>query len=687
MPLSFLDPSFEIQWARLTPDRVESNIRLAIQEAQERIDAIAALPPEEATYENAILALEKTTELLSRPWGKVQHLDDVCNSPELRKAINATLPEVSSFFARIPLNESLWKVIRAAARRPDVEQLDAVYRRFVDETVKDFLQAGAELPPERKKRLEEVQNELSQATQKYSENTLDATNAYELIIDDASRLAGLPEHAREQARLDALRKGHGTEENPKWRFTLQAPSLLPALKYLDDADLRKTLHNAYAEIGRKAPWDNSDLVWKILELRHEKAQLLGKSNFADVVLERRMAQSGREALAFVENLHDRIKPAFERECRELQAFKAEKTGGPNEPLQPWDFGYWSEKLRRERYDFDEEELRPYFALSSVIEGLFRLTERLFGLRISERKGEAKPQVWHPDVRFYDIHDSEDGRHLGSFYADWHPRETKRSGAWMNYLITGNHRADSVRDPHLGLICGNLTEPQGDKPALLTHREVETVFHEFGHLLHHLLGDVPVKSLNGVNVPWDFVELPSQIMENWCWERESLDLFARHYETNKRIPDELFKKMIAARQFGAARMSMRQLAFGKMDLELHRNYEKYRGGDLDSVVDTLLKDYHSPSKTPAPNNIRSFGHLFSSSVGYAAGYYSYKWAEVLDADAFTRFQREGVMNEKTGRAFRNSILSQGNSRDPADLFHEFMGREPDPEALLIRQGLA
>ncbi len=683
----FLDSSFEIRWSELTPDRVEPDIRLALQRAQERIDALAAMDPASATYETAIVALEESTEELAQAWGKVNHLDSVCNSPDLRKAMNAMLPEVSSFFARIPLNEPLWEVVRAASKRPETQHLEPVFKRFVEETVKDFQLAGADLPKEKKERLEQLQSELSQLTQKFSENTLDATNAFELVLDEESRLRGLPERAKEQARQDALRKGYGTETDPRWRFTLHAPSLLPALKYADDDALRRELYEAFSKVGREEPYNNLPLVKRILELRNEKAHLLGKENFPDLVLERRMAKNGRNALRFVEDMHRRVKAAFDREVQELEEFKAEQTGGARAPLAPWEVAYWSEKLRKARYDFDDEELRPYFSISKVIEGMFRLTERLFGLRISERKGEAQPQAWHPDVRFYDIHDAEDGRHLGSFYADWHPRESKRSGAWMNYLITGAHKPGQPREPHLGLICGNMTEPLGDKPALLSHSEVETVFHEFGHLLHHLLGEVPVKSMNGVNVAWDFVELPSQIMENWCWERESLDLFARHHETGEVIPEDLFNKMLAARKFGAARATVRQLSFGKMDLELHLNYERYRGRDLDQLVDELLEEYKIPTVPASPNNLCSFGHLFSDPVGYAAGYYSYKWAEVLDADAFTRFRQEGILNEAVGRAFRTSILSRGNSADPSELFHDFMGRDPDPEALLVRDGLA
>jgi oligopeptidase A len=682
----FLDNSFEISWSALTPECVRADIDQARKDADAALEKIRRLDASTANYENVFVALEKAGDLLSLPWRKVSHLEEVCDSPSLREAYNASLPEVSDFFARIPLDESLWNAVRAAAAKPETAALDPVRRRFVDETVKDFTDEGAELPKDKKERMTEVQSELSSVTQKYSENVLDSTNAFELVVDDPARMAGLPPHAREAARLDALKHSQGTDANPKWRFTLQYPSFGPAMQYLDDDDLRRQLYEAYARIGHIAQYDNTALIWKILELRNEKARLLGKTNFADITTARRMARTGRAALDFVEDMHDRIAPAFDRECRELEEFKAKETRSMPEPLQPWEISYWMEKLRRAKYDFDEEELRPYFPISNVIDGMFSLFGRLYGFKVTERTGDRKPDVWHKDVRFYDIFDSRSGSQIGSFYADWYPRAAKRSGAWMEGVRFGDALKDGGHSPHLGLVCGNLTEPQGDKPALLTHREVETIFHEFGHLMHHVLSDVPVKYLAGTNVPWDFVEMPSQVSENWTWERESLDLFARHYETGERIPQAIFDKMIAARHFGAARAAMRQLSFGKMDLELHLNYENYKGRDLDEAVAGILKGYLARTKTPVPSNVRSFGHLFASATGYAAGYYSYKWAEVLEADAFTRFKKEGVLNEKTGRELRERILSKGNSRPPEELFHSFMGRDPDPDALLLREGI-
>ena len=680
----FLDTSFEPHWESLTADHVVPDITLALEKGQEAIDAISDLG-EDPTFEDTFLALESVYESIHNAWGKVRHLDAVCNSPELREAINTMLPKVSEFTAAIPLNEKLYAVLSAAAETPRVSALTGAKKRFVTETLADFREEGAELPPDRKKRLMELKQELAAKTQKFSENVLDSTNRYAKVIDDEALLAGLPETAKAAARQNAAARNLGTDEKPAWRFTLQIPSILPVLKFLDNRDIRREMSDEYEGIGADPEHDNTDLIWEILALRREQAELLGKPQFADVVLERRMAKNGSAALAFVENLHDRVLDAWRNDIAELNQFAAEKVGSSVSDLEPCDRSYWSEKLKKARYDLDEEELRPYFPVDKVIAGMFQLVDTVFGVTVTERV-ENKPEVWHPDVKFFEVRDNASGKHLGSFYADLHPRETKRGGAWMNVVSTGD-RSNGAFEPHMGLICGNMTAPVGDKAALLTHREVQTIFHEFGHLLHHVLGNVEVKLLSGPEVAWDFVELPSQIMENWTWQRESLDLFARHHETGEKIPDELFDRMIKARNFQSAMMMMRQLSFGKMDLELHVKYDEHKGSDLDERLRTVLDTYNVPSPTEHRTIVRAFNHLFSSPVGYAAGYYSYKWAEVLEADAFTRFLKEGVLSAEVGREFREKILSKGNSKDPAELFRDFMGRDPDPEALLIRDGLA
>lgn len=688
----FLDNTITVNWSTLTPDHVETDISYAIKETQKKIDSIAALDLQELTYDNTLAALEEATENLQNAWGKVGHLDSVCNSKELREAYNKMLPEVSGFFTKVFLNEKLWTVTKSFAESKEGKSLTGIKKRHMDEVIKDFRESGSDLEKDKKLRLETLNAELAQLTQKFSENVLDATNAWELIITDESQLSGLPKTAKEGARLDALRKDLGSDENPQWRFTLHAPSIMPVMQYLESDKLRKEFWEASSNIGRSAPYDNSELIANILKLRQEKAELLGKNNFADLTLERRMAKNGEVALNFVNELHEKIEKFFNEELEILKEYKAKTTGQKKQNFEPWEISYWAEKRRKAEFDFDEEELRPYFPINSVIKGMFELVQKIFSIELKERPteyiepGSGKTpsanhvEVWHPDVKYYDVHDAQE-KHLGSFYADWYPRETKRGGAWMNHLHTGN-----PGEPHLGLICGNLTPPQNDKPALLTHNEVETIFHEFGHLLHHILSEVEVKSLHGTNVAWDFVELPSQIMENWCWERESLNLFARHFESGNVIPEELFQKMLATRNYLSAMATMRQLSIAKMDLELHIHAKSYQGKDLEYCAKELLKGYLPEYKTPAPTLLNRLTHVFADPTGYAAGYYSYKWAEVLDADAFTRFLKEGVMNPEVGKEFRDHILAQGNAKPADELFHHFMGRGPDLQALLERSGL-
>lgn len=665
----FLAEDFKICWSTLTPEHIEADVTKAIETSRSNIETIKSLSLDELTYENTFGALESATDDLDRSWGRVNHLDSVANSDELREALNKMLPPVSEFSSSISLDDQLWNILKTY-EKSDLSALSEIQQRFVEETCADFRSSGADLEEEPKKRMAEINAELAKVTQKFGENVLDSTNAWELFIDDESRLAGLPDSAKSAAAEDAKSKG----KEGQWRFSMQHPSMIPVMQHADDESLRQEMWEGSCTIGHGGENDNTDLLWDTLRLRDEKAKLLGFANFSDLVLERRMAKDGASALKFTEDLHENILSKFHQDIEELQAYKAEKAGSEKAPLQPWETTYWAEKRRKELYDFSDEALRPYFPVEQVMNGLFSLTSRLFGIKISPAESEA----WHKEVTFYEIHDSESSDHLGSFYADWHPRESKRGGAWMNYLETG--------PPHLGLICGNMTKPTGDKPALLTHREVETVFHEFGHLLHHLLSDVEIKSLAGVNVPWDFVELPSQIMENFCWDRESLDFFAKHYETGETIPDELFEKMIAARNYMSASGFMRQLALGKLDLELHSNYSQYQGRNLDELDREILSAYKTPLATQGPTMARAFNHLFSSPVGYAAGYYSYKWAEVLDADAFTRFRKEGVLNEETGRSFRKEILSKGNSRPVDESYRAFMGRDPEQAALLERSGL-
>jgi oligopeptidase A len=570
----------------------------------------------------------------------------------------------------VPLNAGLWTAIKAFAVTEEAQALTGAKARFLKKTVDYFRRHGADLEPAGKTRLNEIDVELAQITTKFSENVLDATNEYELVVTNEEQIAGLPPSAVALARESAAAKGRDG-----WRFTLQAPSYLAVMTYLDDRDIRRDVYRAYNTRASGGAHDNSKNIIRILELRRQKAQLLGYRDFADLVLEDRMAHDGATAQAFIEDLRAKTQPQFERENRELREFSG------MESLEPCVVPYYAEKQRKALYDFDEEVLRPYFPLDRVVAGMFEIFGRVLGIRVTE---EAGAPVWNPDARYFAIRD-EGGQQIGGFYTDWFPRENKRQGAWMDVLITGLPSVDP-NAPHLGLICGNLTPPIGDKPALLTHRDVETIFHEFGHLLHHCLSRVEVRTLSGTSVAWDFVELPSQIMENWCWERESLDLFARHYETGEPIPEELFQKLRRARTFRAANGQMRQLSFAFVDLALHREYSPERDGDAIAYGRRVMQPF---SAAPLPQDhamMAGFTHLFASPVGYGAGYYSYKWAEVLDADAFTRFRTEGIFNEKTGREYRDIILARGDSDDPAELYRRFMGRDPDPQALLERAGL-
>lgn len=672
-PLSSI--RFAVPFRAIQASHVEPAVMDALAEARKRVDAIAALD-ESPTYANTLGALEAATERLEFAMGIVGHLESVATEPALREAYNTVQGPVAEFYSSIPLNSKLYARLQSFAVTAEAKSLNATRARFLKKTLDDFRRHGAELDLSGKKRLSEIDVELTQITTKFAQNVLDHLKEFEWVVTDDAALSGLPESALAAARQSAQAKGMDG-----WRFTLQQPSYLAVMTYLNDGVVRERFYRAYSQVAVEARFDNFGLIQKITALRREKAALLGYKHFADLVLEDRMARRGDNALSFLKQLEERSRPSFERERTELQAFRQELEGLAAPPIQAWDVAYYTEKLRKSRFDFDEEALRPYFPLPAVLDGMFALVGRLFGIRVTEQPNE---QVWDPAVRYYEIHD-ERGTHLGSFYTDWFPRENKRGGAWMNSLITGGPSPDGFR-PHLGLMCGNMTPPIGDQPALLTHREVETVFHEFGHLLHHCLSKVEVRSLAGTHVAWDFVELPSQIMENWCWERESLNLFARHFETGELLPEELFTRMRRARTFRAATQQMRQLSFGTVDLYLHTGSGVPANGNLQTWARDLMARY-SPAPLPEDYGmLASFLHLFSDPVGYAAGYYSYKWAEVLDADAFERFRGNGIFDRETGLRFRQTILEAGDSDDPAALFRRFLGRDPDLTALLRRQGL-
>jgi oligopeptidase A len=659
---------FNVPFDRVEAAHVEPAVDELLTDANRRVETAVADP-------NPLKAIDVMTERLDYALSVVRHLESVATTPAFRAAFNAVQPKASAFYSSIPLNEGLWKAIQNYAGTEEGRSLQGTYRRFLKKTIDSFKRHGADLDAAGKARMKEIDVALAEATTKFAEHVLDATNAWELIVTEESQLQGLPPSAVAMARAGAEAKGVAG-----WRFTLQGPSYVAVMTYLDDTKVREQVWRAFNTRAAAGQFDNRELMVRILELRREKARLLGFRDFSDLVLDDRMAHTGERAQEFLNNLRAKTEAAFIRENENLREFRRGIEGPGTPELELWDIGYYAEKQRAALYDFDQEALRPYFPLDRVVEGMFSIFGRLFGIVV---KPELGAPVWDPKVSYYSIHDEADGTPLGSFYADWFPRENKRGGAWMDAFLTG---LPGVK-PHLGLICGNLTPPVGGKPALLTHREVETIFHEFGHLLHHCLSRVEVRSLAGTNVPWDFVELPSQIMENWCWERESLDLFARHYETGEPIPGDLFEKMNRARTFRGANAQMRQLAFGVLDLSLHRIYSPGRDGDVMDYARRILQIF-SPAKLPPDYGmLAGFTHLFASPVGYGAGYYSYKWAEVLDADAFTRFRQTGVFSRDVGMQFRERILAKGNSEDPSELFRSFMGRDPDLSALLERSGLA
>jgi oligopeptidase A len=655
---------------RIAAEHVVPAIQKLLAEAGAALDRLEA-SSEPSTYASTLAALETATEPLEVAMSVVEHLEGTATTPSLRDAYNTVLPDVSAFWAGIPLRARLYERLVALEASSEAKTLDATRARFLEKTLAEFRRHGARLSPADKERLRDLDRELSTVASKFSQNVLDDTNAYELVLPDEARLRGLPPSATEMAKEAASAAG-----KTGYRLTLHAPSVTAVLTYADDAELRRTLWRAYNDRGTSGPHDNRPLLRRLLELRRNKARLLGFADFADLVTEERMAKTGAEARRFVDDLTTRTRPAFEREKADLLAFRKELEGSAAPELEPWDVAYYSEKLKLARYAFDDEALRPYFAFERVLDGAFRLAEALYDVRITKAEGQS---VWHESVSAYRLRDAT-GSELGLFYVDPYPRESKRGGAWMHGLVAAVPPAR-----HLAVFCANVAPPSGGKPSLLTHRDVETIFHEFGHLLHHCLSTVSVRSLAGTRVVQDFVELPSQIMENFCTEREGLNLFARHFETGAPIPDHLLESLRAARTFRAATQQMRQLGFAAVDLALHREFDPTNEDPL-AFGNRILAGY-AAARLPADYGmLASFLHLFSHPVGYAAGYYSYKWAEVLDADAFGRFRKEGILSKEVGAAFRDEVLSQGDSRDPMTLFVSFMGREPRVDALLERQGL-
>ena len=662
-------------------EHVEPALEALTERAREALVALEGGEPPH-TFESVSLPLERLGGALEDASTLCGQLESLLGTPALREAYHRAQPKISAFYASLPLSEPLFERVRAVVEG-GTDGLTPPQRRLAVKSLEGFKRSGAGLSGPQKVRLVEVEVALSELTNTFSQRVVDATDAFSLLLEDEALLSGLPEGARAAARASAV--GKGLEG---WRFTLQGPSYLAAMTYLDHRPTREALYRAYMTRASVGDESNLPVVCAILALRAEKAELLGFGGVADLHLADRMVRTGAEALAFVEGLVERTRAPFEAERQSLEVFARERLSWEG-AVEGWDVAYLAEKMRQVECDFDEELLRPYFELHGVLRGMFEVVGRLYGVVV--RPLEGLP-VWHPDVLTFELVEP-DGRR-GVFYADLHPREGKQGGAWMCPLLYGDGTPER---PHVGLITGNFTPPV-DGRSLLTHGEVETLFHEFGHLLHHLLTRAEYRSQAGTNVAWDFVELPSQIMENWCWEREALDLFARHYETGEVIPEPLFERLTRARTFRAATAQMRQLSFGLVDLRLHldlaptlaRGVSLHERGEEATRLARWARELMGPL-SPVPlfdgyAMIAGFGHLFGSPVGYATGYYSYKWAEALDADAFSRFKREGVFSREVGEAFRASVLARGSSADPLELFVDFMGRAPSFEPLFERQGL-
>ncbi len=693
----FLDPAFYPRWSRLTAQQGLADIRLGLAQARQQVEDICRVQPGSETYENTFAAFERLGEEMDVGYGLFRTLSSLMDSPEFRATQEALIPELSAFSSSIVANERLWAVIKRASSAPWVSDLTPEQKRYVQQVVDSFRDSGADLSAEDKERKAAIVQELSQLANNYSRNILDATAAWQLVVDDPAELEGCSPAWMEAARLAAEARGLGTPENPRWLVTLAYTSYGEVMRNCHVEATRRKCYEGQCAIGKGGEFDNEAIVARVMVLRRELASLLGFATYADLTTAHRMVPSGSAAMAFIDGLMQRVKPAFERECGALLADVAKRTGKDVDKLAPWDRRYYMTRMSRERFSFDPEQLRPYFPCDHVVKGMFSLFEGMYGIAITElpvaclKPGESCPEgvmeVWHPEVRFFKVEDKKTGNHLGSFYMDLFPREVKRAGAWVQPMKYGTPAADGKpHAPHLALLAGNLTPAAGKgTPALFSHYDLQVIFHEFGHMMHCMLGDTQLKSHMGTSVAWDFVELPSQLSENWVWEPESLALISRHHETGEALPAELVEKLRASRHFMPASDMMGQLCVGKLDLEMHMNYaQAFEGKPLDEATDAVLGPWRMPMTEKTPSIMRNLSHCISG--GYAAGYYSYKWAKVLSADAWSRFEKEGILNPQTGADFRRTILERGDSRPAAELYRDFMHRDPDSDALLRSCGL-
>ncbi|PAV26933.1 oligopeptidase A [Tamilnaduibacter salinus] len=665
-------PRFEhIRAEHMEPaiDQILSDNRVQIQDLEQQDDP---------SWETLVQPMQALDDRLNNAWSVISHLNGVMNNEELRAIYKRCLEKLTEYATELSQNAALCEAYKKVAARDDFANLNEAQQKAITNTLRDFRLGGVDLPSEEKQRYADLSRELAELSNRFGDNVMDATQRWYKHITDAADLSGLPETAMDSARQAARERNLDG-----YVITLDIPSFLPVMTYGDNRELRREIYEAFvtraSDVGPHAgQWDNTPIMAEILKRRHQMAGLLGFNNYAELSLATKMARSVDEVTDFLDQLAEKTKPVAEQEFDDLKAFAREEYGV--ESLEVWDIGYYSEKLRQARYDISPEQLRPWFPVNTVVDGLFAVTERLFGVSIN---AESDVETWHPDVTAFRI--SRDGETLAWFYLDLYARQGKRGGAWMaDCRVRWRNLRGSLQLPVAFLTC-NFTAPVDGKPSLLTHDEVTTLFHEFGHGLHHMLTQVDVADVSGINgVAWDAVELPSQFLENWCWNPESLNLIARHHETGEPLPQDMLDKLLAAKNFQSGMGMLRQLEFSIFDFRLHADFEPVNPVNPLDVFRQVRSEI-AVTDTPAFNRFpNSFGHIFDG--GYAAGYYSYKWAEVLAADAFSLFEENGIFDSESGRAFREHILEMGGSREPMALFEAFRGREPSVEALLRQSGI-
>lgn len=663
------------QFSKIKPEHVVPAIDELLQNARDVVNR--CIEQQNYSWETLVEPIEEAEDRLGKAWSPVSHLNSVLNSDELRDAYNACLPKLSEYSTEMGQNKGLFEAYKAIADSPEFDSLDTAQKKIVGNALRDFRLSGIDLDEDKQQRYKEISQKLSELSSKYSDNVLDATNAWTKLITDEDELKGLPESAMIQAKQTAEMAG---EEG--WMISLQFPSYIAVMTYADNRELRHEHYQAFAtrasELGNP-DWDNSDIMEQILTLRHEKAQLLGFANYAELSLATKMADKPADVTLFLEDLAEKSLPQARCDLRELEQFAQQEYG--LDELEAWDVGYYSEKMRQHRYELSQEEVKSYFPVTKVVPGLFAVVNRLYGLEISEIDDFDS---YHEDVRFFEIKDKE-GAIRGRFYLDLYARAKKRGGAWMDDCVGRKKIGGQVQIPVAYLVC-NFTPPAGDAPALLTHDEVTTLFHEFGHGLQHMLTQIDYLGVSGISgVEWDAVELPSQIMENWCWEKDALALMSGHHETGEPLPDELFDKMLTAKNFQAGMMMVRQLEFSLFDFQIHQAFDPAQGGRIYEILDEIREQVAVVLPPEFNRFAHSFSHIFAG--GYAAGYYSYKWAEVLSSDAYSLFEENGIFDRETGEAFLTHILEKGGSADAMELFKNFRGREPEIDALLRHNGIA